>query len=94
MQYTSVGGNGVATQGTASSTPVVNVKQAIVIPGAKSSLVGHRSIFECGIDAIVYTQNECALVKGEEVHSAVSKGNMYALPTSTLDMVTAVTVLL
>jgi hypothetical protein len=82
VQYTSVGGSGVATQGACSNTPVVNVKQAIVIPGAKCSLVGHKSIFESGIEAIVYTTNDCTMVKGKEVHSAVPKGSLYRLPTS------------
>ena len=44
--------------------------------------MGHKSIFESGIEAIVYTPNDCTMVKGKEVHSAVPKWSLYRLTTS------------
>ena len=48
----------------------------VVIVGAKTSIVSHKTLIAAGYD-VIYTKGQCILAKGEQMWECVPKGSMF-----------------
>ena len=80
VKFGTVTDTGTATEVAHMQTPLMDIKEAIVVDTAPDSILTHKTLHDNGVEAIVYMPGKCSLVCGDKVIGAIPDKGMFRMP--------------